>query len=352
MNEASAVISAIYALQIRRQHEELERVYLGVSGIGEGTHIGLLCERSQWYEFRKALDPEHTPRELRLFETGHREEERIIFELRSAGFEVLEFSKNGSQWEVSDFGGHFKGHLDGLIKIEGHWYLLEIKTSNTSEWKAVAKHGMPDKKKPHYAQIQTYLGYANIQWDHFGVEGEPPQSALYISHCKETDHLYAEFVDGDPDEFKLCRARAGNIIHAMEPPPRIREQALAKSCAHCTFHGICHDAEVPRVDCRTCMHSTPDVENGGWICERFDKQQIPDAFLRKACVEHLYIAPLVEALIGTVESYDNADPSAPVTWVEYRDGEQITINASASSAKRGLSSMEISKLPNNKFPRM
>jgi hypothetical protein len=96
-------ISAAY--EAARQDEE--RTYLGASTLGNE------CDRALWYAFRWASEPEQFDgRKLRLFETGHREELRMIDDLRRAGVTVEETDpETGRQWAIIAVNGHFRGQM-------------------------------------------------------------------------------------------------------------------------------------------------------------------------------------------------------------------------------------------------
>ena len=99
----SPTISAIY-----KQYETKQdfRDHLGASIIGKE------CLRSLWYDFRWCSSPSFSGRMLRLFETGFREEARIIENLRSIGVTVYDRDVDtDTQIKYERFGGHFSGSL-------------------------------------------------------------------------------------------------------------------------------------------------------------------------------------------------------------------------------------------------
>lgn len=67
-----------------RQADHGFRAHLGASIIGKD------CERALWYDFRWATRALHQGRVLRLFETGVREEARLVQNLRATGATVLD----------------------------------------------------------------------------------------------------------------------------------------------------------------------------------------------------------------------------------------------------------------------
>ena len=74
-------IEAIYQhYKDKRKNEH--RPHLG------GSQIGNECSRALWYQFRHAWTPLFEGRLLRLFETGDREEDRIVSNLRAVGVKV------------------------------------------------------------------------------------------------------------------------------------------------------------------------------------------------------------------------------------------------------------------------
>lgn len=380
------IAAAIYDVYSVRNDEEEPRAYLG------GSAIGKPCKRQLWYDFRKAKLPEFSGRLLRLFRTGHREEDRMIADLKDAGLEVYAYNPAAEggeeaeeQFEVEAFGGHFSGHFDGLVRgvpdAPTQWHLLETKTSNSKGFRRLAYHkcdecnrlvqpdpdsgrcpkcdggegkaalnpprGVKEAKPVHHAQMQVYMGLAPQFWNAWGIDGEPPRAALYMVHCKETDELYLERVHFDPEAFKELGFKAKEIIEAEAPPERISFSEDYYLCGWCDFKGICHGEEIPRVDCRTCIHSTPATDGRGWICERHDG---PLGGEFGGCPDHLYLPPLLENALGDVVAYDRTggEEGREVDWIEYGDGEGVRlVNATASAQERGVDSMTSGELYDN-----
>ena len=312
------VVEDIYAVHRANEAKNTPRLYLG------GSSAGNPCDRALWYSFRHATDVQFDGRILRLFETGHREEERIIRELRAAGYQVEERDpKTRRQFAVSDYGGHFAGHLDGKIWLDGVEHVLEIKTSNTKGFRGVLKHGVQKHKPVHYAQMQLYCGYTGIN------------RALYVMQCKESDQLLTEVVTFDLEFFEEQRARILRILEAPDPPYKMRDDPGYYLCSWCDHHGLCFDTQAPEVTCGTCMHSTPDLKSGAWMCARA-KDPVPRHVVLRGCGEHIFIAPLLERRHGGVKDYEGQKefPGHPCRWIEYADG---TRNCAASLECGGTS---------------
>lgn len=320
MNELTtqpAIADAIFANYEAENKKQSPRNYLG------GSAIGGACKRALWYDFRKAKLPEFDGRLLRLFATGHREEDRMVADLQAAGLTVhANNPKTGEQFEVKAFGGHFSGHFDGMVKgvpdAPNQWHLLETKTSNTKGFRKLEREGCEKSKPIHYAQMQVYMGLSANVWDAWELGGDAPKAALYMVHCKETDELYLERIYFDESAFFKLGAKAKEIIEATEPPERIAFTEDYYLCQWCDFKGICHGEEVPRLDCRTCIHSTPVQDGRGWICE-MNGGGIGKHF--GGCPHHLYIPPLLENKLGDVVDYDRSEPC---DWIEYdKDGVRL-----------------------------
>src|SRR5205085_8160716 len=98
--------------------------------------LGEECDRALWYWVRWApAKEEFLGRMLRLFQTGHREEERIINDLRMAGLEVHDVDPDtGKQFLARALSGHLRGKLDGICRgvpeAPVKWHVLECKSHN------------------------------------------------------------------------------------------------------------------------------------------------------------------------------------------------------------------------------
>ena len=76
-------LDAIYAAYVAEADDGF-RDHLGASIIGKD------CERALWYDFRWAARRGFSGRMLRLFDTGKREEDRLVRDLRRTGATVLD----------------------------------------------------------------------------------------------------------------------------------------------------------------------------------------------------------------------------------------------------------------------
>lgn len=272
-------VGQVLAWYERQAALEGPRPYLG------GSEIGNPCERALWLSFRWAKLKKFDGRMLRLFNTGHREEPRIVNELRAIGCQVWDTDpKTGNQWEVVGCSGHMKGHLDakilGLPEAPKTAHLGEFKTHNEKSFKELKDKGLAKAKPKHLAQMIYYMGKEKLE------------RGLYYAVNKNTDEIYVERIEFDRQEFERLEARGARVIAANEPPPRISERESWYECKLCDYHSLCHGTEAPQANCRTCAHSTP-VDGGTWTCEQYNCD-LPYEGQRAGCDSHRYIPILLE----------------------------------------------------------
>lgn len=285
---------------------EDDRTYLG------GSVIGDPCERKLWYGFRWAVPREEFDgRMLRLFQTGHREEARVIEDLRAIGYTVTGDAEHG-QIAVSFARGHGGGHLDGVVSgvrdAPKKPHVLEVKTFNVSSFEQLVRHEVKEAKPTHYAQMQTYMHLTGHD------------RALYIAVCKNDDRMYAERVPYDAGAALALMAKAERIVSTDRAPIRISDNPESFSCRFCPARRVCHEQGAARRNCRTCLHATV-CDDGRWYCERHDVDlSVEDQ--RAGCGAHLYLPSLVPGTQidanpeAETVTYDMPDGS---TWVDGAD---------------------------------
>ncbi len=286
-----------YEAKAERNH----RTYLGMSTMGNE------CDRALWYAFHWAHEPEKLDgRKLRLFETGHREEARMLDDLELAGVTVHRVDPaTGEQWALTALGGHFRGHMDGqgegFEEAPKARHVLEFKTHNEKSFKALVKDGVQKAKPGHYAQMQLYMHYAGLS------------RAFYMAVNKNTDEIHTERVEYDGLVALGLENRARTIINCPEPPARLHDDPTAKMawvCNYCPGFAVCHGGQFSPRNCRTCLHATP--AEGGWTCDRFGT--LDEETQRRGCSLHLFIPGLVPG-----EQVD-ADPEHGTVTYRMPDG--------------------------------
>jgi len=254
------------------------RDHLGASIIGNE------CERSLWFTFRWCSKPSFDGRMLRLFETGFKEEARIIKSLRDTGVTIWSVDPDsGKQLYYSDFGGHFAGSLDaiglGFLEAPKSYHVVEVKTSNNKGFAALQKHGIAATKPSHHSQVQMYMHWAG------------PDRTMYLVVCKETDEIYQERVYYDKEFATRLTSKAKRIIFANTPSFPICDSNDDFRCRFCDHQAVCRKERLPEVTCRTCSYSDA-VDDGTWRCCK-DGHTIESVDQRKICPGHIFIPDLV-----------------------------------------------------------
>jgi hypothetical protein len=237
---------------------------------------------------------------LRLFETGQREELRIIDNLRAAGICVWDRNPdNGKQWDFNDFGGHFSGSLDGVIQgitESTRPHVLECKTASDKNFKILRKKGVKDAKYEHYCQMIVYM--AKIKLDR----------AYYICVNKSTDEIYGERIYADNKLAEELTSKAKQIIFSDSPLDKLGDSESSFCCKWCDYYLLCWNHKLPEVNCRSCARSTPEPD-GTWSCTK-RTHPLSMAEQLHGCPQHLYIP----ALVGLYPIDAGED------WVEYAGG--------------------------------
>ena len=264
-------IDAIFAgYEARRKNAH--RPHLG------GSQIGTECERALWYQFRWMATPKIDGRTLRLFETGDREEERLIDNLRSVGVRVFARDPHdGKQFTRKQFGGHFAFSADGIgsgFAESSKPHLLEFKTMNQKSFDDINKHGLKKSKPVYWAQV------------HVGMHLLGLERAFFLATNKNTDAIYGERVTLDREFAESLIEKARRIIFAEEPPAKLSNDPAWYQCKWCSYADICHRQALPEINCRTCAHSTAK-EDGSWACERYDVT-LDDGQQRSGCDAHIW----------------------------------------------------------------
>lgn len=265
---------------------------------GHRTHlgaslIGRRCKRYLWYVFRWFKRINHGGRKQRLFNRGHREEDRFVEWLRGIGFTVWTHDPdappdaNGDQpqYRISDVMGHFGGSLDGIALFPPGWgidepVLLEFKTSGTGhKFNTLKDNGMALEKEDHFAQTSTYGYKYNFRF------------VLYLCINKNDDDLHIEIVALNHNLGEQMIAKAAIIIGSQTPPPKLSESPTYQDCRGCDFKDICHEGASAEKNCRSCAHATP-IEGAQWECAIHSASNgpIPKDVIKLGCPDYKAIA--------------------------------------------------------------
>lgn len=247
-------------------YDDGPRSHLGASEIGHK------CSRYLWYKFRWAFHEEFSGRMQRLFNRGHKEEDRFIEWLRGIGVEVIQTDSAGKQMRMSAIGGHFGGSCDGHLFMARYQFddvvLVEMKTYGVKSFNKLKEEGVQKAKPQHWSQMCVYGVGFNIRY------------AVYIAICKDTDEIWIEVFELDPSHGNELLTKAHRIIVSAEPPPRLSDNPSFFECKWCPAHRICHTGEALERNCRSCRHSSP-IDGAEWQCAKYGK--IPKEAIPQGC---------------------------------------------------------------------
>lgn len=237
----------------RAEAEDDFRSHLGASLIGRE------CDRELWLSFRWSTIKKFDGRMLRLFNRGHLEEARFIALLRTIGCVVKAQQEDGSQFRISDHGGHFGSALDakvvGIPDLPPNEQIIgEFKTHSDKSFKKLKSSGVLRAKPEHYTQLLVYMQKKNCKY------------GLYLAVNKNDDELYGEILCLDSIG-ELAIERAGNIIFSDVAPDRLHNASPSWfACKFCDQNAVCYGRKAPERNCRTCRFSKP-IEDGTWQCQ-------------------------------------------------------------------------------------
>lgn len=292
IKEADNIVQKIYeSYENKARKGQSERI--GASELGKE------CNRAIWYSFRWASNKVFSGRMLRLFQSGHLQEPRVIEDLRSIGCSVKDVDpETGKQFKITD--GCLVMKPDGLVTgvpgAEQTIHALEIKTHSEKSFKEVNNKGVKIAKPEHYIQAQLEMLFMGLK------------RALYVAINKNTDEMYVERLDFDKAFAEVVRDKGKRIAKANTPPEKLRDDPGFFTCKFCDHHAICHMDKVPQANCRTCCHSEA-FDDGMWHCWYWDagldyKQQ------QEGCEKHLFIPDLIP-------NAKVVDSSEAENWIEY-----------------------------------
>lgn len=266
-----SVADMIYAAIEKENNNDLYLTRIGASGIGEE------CLRSIWFSWRGFATSKFGGRMLRLFETGHIQEDRVIADLRRAGFGVWSHDDNGKQFTYTDETGHFVVKLDGVIKgipgAEKTPHALEVKSHNKKSFTELEKKGVLVAKPMHYAQMQAGMMFGGFT------------RAFYIAICKDDESYYVERIREDLEVQKELKLKINKLVEAKLTPSGISEDGGAFPCKWCDMRGVCTGEQDILKTCRSCAFSEPLKEGGQWLCSLENKTLSSDEQVR-GCDEY------------------------------------------------------------------
>jgi len=272
-----------------QENAQPSRTYLGMSSIGRP------CWREGWYSFRWCGPSIFPAAAHKRFHDGHHGEAIQAQRLRLVEGITLHTldPRTGQQFGYSDIGGHFRGHMDGVIlgllqapKTYHVWEHKQVDDDKQAKLlKAKQEHGekaaLQAWDEVYYAQGVLYMNYSGLERHYLTCANAGGRHTISVR------------TEPDPRTARAMIEKARTIITSPEPLSRLSERPDWYQCKSCAFHGLCHGQRVAAVSCRTCVHATAAMDGDGrWRCERF-ACDISTEQQRTACHDHLFIPALL-----------------------------------------------------------
>jgi hypothetical protein len=136
------------------------------------------------------------PRVLRIFDNGHGVHRRLQRYLKDIGILLQdEVRVENKEYEII-------GHTDGILKINGHKGILEIKSMNVSGF-----YSLFEPKPEHLVQMNVYMYCSGID------------RAVLLVECKDGQQLKEFYIQKEPEILNSVLAKIKRVqarIHKIE----------------------------------------------------------------------------------------------------------------------------------------
>jgi len=206
-----------------------QRDYLGLSHVTRHS-----CKRRMYFEAFAEYSEMPAVNGLSKCREGYVLERDLQEQIKEAGFELRLMGQ-----EFLPFPGFKKirFHIDGLLRIDGIWYLLEIKHRNNHKFIKFLQEKIPNET---YDQVQGYLHF--LRPPRFNP---PVNRAMLLVKNIETGQMAAillkyNYIVGIKLQKILLEMR--KHIEAKRVPERGFEVG-AKACKYCPYVGYCGEAD-------------------------------------------------------------------------------------------------------------
>ena len=178
------------------------------------------CYRDRWATFKGLpLDPGKgfEPNVLKIFRLGHIIEDEVVSLLEDAGLFIYD-----QQREVGK--DDWLGHIDGLVRLDGREYLLEIKSANKNRFEELLEFGYEVWNPGYSAQLHAYMAHLP------GIE-----EAMAVVYCKDDSRVHVERILLDVDIARRLEAEHQLAVSGGSMPPKKPKSATSQSCKFCRW---------------------------------------------------------------------------------------------------------------------
>lgn len=280
INTIDPTLDAMDKAQEDAQTKEKRRPYLGMSSLGNE------CSRQLFYGFRWAQRITFKAQTLRYFDDGHRTEDLVAERIKAVpNIELQTEDPKGGQIGWQDFGGHLRGHGDGillgLIQAPATLHLWENKAVNDKKFAKLEKLKAINEKAALSIWDTTYYAQQVLYMDYEGLT----RSWMTVT-TPGGRHQIGVRTEADPAHAIQLKAKAERIIFSDEVPDRFSDVDKAPPCLWCDHKELCRGREAADRNCRTCAHSSVE-KDGTWSCAMHNiKLEYEDQ--ERGCKKHIF----------------------------------------------------------------
>ncbi len=221
--------------------------------------MGNPCNALLAFALRGFPDTPPPPHVKRIFRDGHRIEDDVLADLKSAGCTVLDRDPvTGSQYTYVALGGHIKSKADGLIQVNigDPFHLLEIKSMNGDSFAQVKRLGVKYAMPKYYQQMVLEMGLSGIH------------TCMFVAYCKDNSRYHDELVAFDEHLWDVQRARIDIVLRN-----EARKVATGETdwrCKDCFKREACWSGAQVATACSTCAHASAQ-DGRSWWCQLWNK---------------------------------------------------------------------------------
>jgi CRISPR/Cas system-associated exonuclease Cas4 (RecB family) len=241
-------------LGTEKDFEAERRCYIGASNVGHPCHAFLQ------FSLRGYPQKKIPAAVQRIFEMGHIVEEIVVRDLKKSGAFVYEVDpRTKEQWEYTAFGGHLRGHSDGIIAFDKEkpiLEVLEIKSMNDKKWINFKNLGIHKSHPIYYYQMQLLMGLSTAK------------AAWLVAYNKNNSTYHAEHVPYNHNDYVSLIYKVMSVVRDGSAK-KISSDPRNWNCRYCNYRPHCWpkgEVSLPlSVECRTCKHSKP-VGKRKWFC--------------------------------------------------------------------------------------
>lgn len=185
------------------------------------------CIRALVYQWRGEVAKQPDGRLFFIFNDGELHHKALLEQLERAGIAI-----HMKEAPLRDPGLNISGKMDALIKMDGHYYVLEIKSINRYGFEEVKRDG---PKEEHIIQLQLYLYYVQ---NLFKIE---TKCGIILYKCKDTSRFADFLIDYNEnmvqDFFGKLKVIENHLAcHTLPDRPY---ESTSWQCRYCEYHDIC-----------------------------------------------------------------------------------------------------------------